>query len=538
MAHSASVDAPIVGKGMLPILIQALCRPGVLGEGGDVEVVETHISWVLLTRNHAYKIKKPVNLGFVDFSTLAQRKFYCEEELRLNRRFHSGLYVDVISIHGNESHPVIDDCNNDVAIEFAVKMRRFPADREMRCYVRENELGDSMLANLAHTLAEFHRDAAIAAPDSPYARNSDLAGRALDNFHQIAELVKQPRLTQRLSDMKRWTEESLAGLSETFRARKSAGRVRECHGDLHLGNMVVLDQEIVPFDCLEFNADFRWIDVASELAFLLMDLQAAGLDRYARVLLNDYLDISADYEMMTVLRHYKVYRALVRAKVSCLSDSQRGLDCDAGSEFQDYLGLAEQIAYRKANARVVLTHGFSGSGKTWLSRKLMKRSDLIHIRSDIVRKQMYPARADQTASGKVSEGIYTADAMAAVYARLCEISVLIARAGYPVLVDATFLDRSRRQQFRDQCGAAGISVTILDLQAPRAVLESRIARRMERGNDASEANQSVLDYQVRTADELSKQELLNTVTVATDRQWDPDAIDRLASEIGVNKPAF
>ena len=312
------MDTPLARQ---EILVAAL--RSALGEA--VEVVETHISWVLLAGDYAYKIKKAVNLGFLDFSTLEKRRFYCAEELRLNRRLAPDLYLEVVPIAGSADHPVLN--GPGPAIEYAVKMRRFPQACLLDQVLLRGELTPETIDAIARRIADFHGRTAIADNESPFGTPERAHLPVAENFAQIRPRLRDNEDLIRLDELERWSEREYQARFNALAARKARGLIRECHGDLHLGNMALLDGEAVPFDCIEFSDNLRWIDVISEAAFLAMDLQDRGRPDLARRFLNAYLEQTGDYEGLEVLRYYLVYRAMVRAKVACIRAGQDGTVC-------------------------------------------------------------------------------------------------------------------------------------------------------------------------------------------------------------------
>ncbi len=359
----------------LPALISALRGAGCFDHPTDgITVLQTHISYVLLTGSYAYKIKKAVSLPFLDFSTLEFRKHYCDEELRINRRLAPELYLDVVAITGTPQAPRVN--GKGKAIEYAVKMIQFPdADRLDRVAER-GELRDEQVATLARKIATFHDAVAVADRNTPFADSERLRGEVMGNFDSLSAQALPENAASLLADIRSWSARSLVDLGAQFRTRKKAGKVRECHGDMHLANMALLNSQITIFDALEFNENFRWIDVQSELAFLAMDLDYRGMPGLGWLLVSAYLEITGDYVGLRIFRHYKVYRAMVRAKVAGLRSRQ----CAAGTpdsqeavaELVSHIQLAH--AYLQPNARtpLIITHGLSGSGKSRLSERLLQ----------------------------------------------------------------------------------------------------------------------------------------------------------------------
>ena len=496
-------------------LVQALRRPGVLDPDGAVELIETHISYVLLTQEFTYKIKKPVNLGFVDFSTLKKREYFCREELRLNKRLADELYISVVTITDSIKHPELN--GSGPVLEFAVKMKKFPSEAELRNLIHKGTIPIAYFEHFASELARFHRHADPASPDSRFSCNEALAERAMDNFKDIQAAAHQPDIKQRVTSLKQWTLKSLKSNAAKFTNRKINLRIRECHGDLHLSNLVLIDNRIVPFDCLEFNEDFRWIDVASELAFLFMDLCAHKFNQQARRVLNRYLEVSGDYEIVPLLRHYLVYRAMVSAKISCMHPQQASKKTLLNPGLLEYIDLAERFANSRQEKLLIITYGFSGCGKTWVTDQLIERTDLIRIRSDIIRKQIHHIDIATPSNSLLESGIYTKDATHRTYETLARIAATTLDADYPVVVDATFLKKKYRDMFRDIAYKHKAQFRILHLDAPNWLLRSRIIERHRKQNDISEADLSVLKNQTRNAEPLEPVEIKDVLKIETNK---------------------
>jgi aminoglycoside phosphotransferase family enzyme/predicted kinase len=490
-----------------PALIRALLDPARYDHAVEqIHVVETHISWVILTGPYAYKIKKPVDLGFLDFSTLEKRRFYCEEELRLNRRLAESLYLGVIAITGTADAPVLD--GTGAAIEYAVKMVQFPEEARLDRLLARGELGPAHIDSLARELAEFHGRIAVAGYDKAFGTPERVHEPVRQNFEQIRARIETQDLAQ-LRRLEIWSELAFEDLRGAFEDRKHRGFVRECHGDAHLANMIWRDGRAVLFDCLEFNDNLRWIDVMSELAFLVMDLDDRAHPALARRALNSYLECTGDYAGLAVFRFYQVYRALVRAKVACIRLRQNGLSAsDRQQARQEYLGYAA-LAERYTQARppaLVITHGLSGSGKTWLSQRLLEALDVIRLRSDVERKRLHGLGAQARSGSGIASGLYTPEAGRRTYARLAELAGGILRAGQAVLVDAAFLKQEQRRQLRAVADQARAPFVILDLRAEDGLLRERLRRRAQAGGDASEADLAVLEHQLATREPLTPAE--------------------------------
>lgn len=514
-------------------LIDALHNPSVWPDHPDkVECVETHISWVLLTRDFAWKIKKPVRFRFLDFSSLTQRKHFCEEELRLNRRTAPELYLGVVPICGDARHPTIG--GEGEPLEFAVQMRRFDDSCELARISNEGRLSPDLIDSLAETIADFHGTLSPAGLDSPYGLPADIRKDALENFatiHGLSEDDSEP--TDAIARLKDWTEAEANRLERFFQRRRQDGFIRECHGDLHLGNIVELDTGPRLFDCLEFNDRFRWIDVISEIAFLLMDLEEHGHEEFARRLLNRYLERTGDYAGLPGLRFYLVFRALVRAKVDLIQlqdDSQTEAHRRLlRREFGGYLSIARHDASASRTA-LILMHGVSGSGKTVFSQQLVESSAAIRIRSDVERKRLFGVSESSRLEGTDATRLYSDDASRKTYDRLELLASTVINAGFPVVVDATFREPDQRERFRQLAGSLGVPFRIIACTAPEKELLARVATRQSAGRDASDAGTLVLQQQLQMETGIEHEPAFEIVSVDT---TDPQSVHAALASVCV-----
>ena len=375
---------------------------------GVVEHIETHISHVLLAGDYAYKIKKPVNLGFLDFTTLTARKLFCEEELRLNRRLAPSLYLEVVTIGsmGGVSDTPIFGAEN--AIEYAVKMRRFPQEALFDRLAAKGELSNEHIDALASVIAEFHGRVERVKVIDPYACAAAVGEPTRQNFAQLKTLLVTESDLALLDAIENWSLRRHAELVPVLTERHVQGFVRECHGDLHLGNVAWVNDAALPFDCIEFNPDLRRTDVMSEVAFLMMDLSARELGNLANRFLNAYLEITGDYEGLAVLDAYLVYRAMVRAKVAAIRASQPDagdtLRRDAMADCRAHLELAARFTQPRRRTLIVM-QGLSGSGKTVISQGLLESTGAVRLRSDVERKRMAGLAPDEQSGSGLATGI-------------------------------------------------------------------------------------------------------------------------------------
>lgn len=485
-------------------------------------VIETHISWVLLTGPYAYKIKKAVDLGFLDFSTLEKRRFYCEEELRLNRRLAPALYRDVVAITGSPGHPALNGAG--APLEYAVRMAQFDPAAQFDRLLAAGRLTPELLTRFAGGLARFHAEIARATADDGYGTPAAVIEPAEENFAQIALPPGFMAEAARLRELRDACAQASERLRPLFERRKAGGFVRECHGDLHLGNITLHDGEPLAFDCLEFSDRLRWIDVMSEVAFLAMDLDARGRGDLGLHFLNDYLHHSGDYEGLALLRYYQSYRALVRAKVEGIRLGQTGpAEPAAYDVLRGYLRLAGAYA-RPRPCALVITRGLSGSGKTTHSDALLAACGMIRARSDVERKRLFGHAPGARTRSEVDTGLYTREAGERTYRRLEELAAAIVGAGYTALIDATFLKTAQRAPFRALAARLGVPFLILDFQAAEPLLRARIEARARAGHDASEATLAVLARQLETREALTADERAAAITIDTGAPVDAAAI--------------
>lgn len=511
-------------------LIDALRHPDRYPHGVDhVELVETHISWVLLAGDRVYKLKKPLDLGFLDFSTLEKRRFFCEEEVRLNRRTAPDLYLDVVEIRGTAENPTFE-ATGDV-IEYAVKMRRFDPDTGFDNLLSQQRLQRQHIIGLGNRLADLHRIADIAGPDSDFGTVRATAEPIRDNFTDLADTLKDAPVAADLATLQAWTEAEVVRLAPLITQRHRSGFIRECHGDAHLGNVALINGEVTLFDCVEFSSELRWIDLMSDVAFTVMDLHRRGEPGFAWLMLDRYLAATGDYQGLQLLPLYMVHRALVRAKVTALRLEDPDADYHALLEdVGGYLELASKISRQKRPA-IIITMGLSGSGKSWLAQQLVEHVGLVRLRSDVERKRLYGVSQGDRSDSAIESDLYSTEATARTYRHLADLVRPLMDAGMPCLIDAACLMHWQRQVFRELATEAGVPFGILHCHADNTVLEQRLLAREAAGNDPSEAGLAVLEHQQQTAEPLGAQERPQALLISTGNDSAGDGVARAANWI-------
>ncbi len=499
-------------------MIQALCQSLRSGpEGTSVELVETHISWVLIAGDRAWKLKKAVAPGFLDFRSVQRRRHFCEEEVRLNRRLAPMLYLDVVPVTGSASAPKLG--GHGAAIDWAVAMRAFDRDGQWDRLARCGALQPRHVDALAERIARLHQEAEPARIELGYGSPASVRSTMRDTLDAVRAAA--PGGAQTIAALARWEAETFPQLEPVFQRRFVDGRVREGHGDLHLGNVAEVDGQTVAFDGIEFDPALRWIDVASEVAFMAMDLIAHGLPALGHRFANAYFERSGDYDGLRTWRWYLVYRALVRSRVAALRNEP--------ADIARYLAIALEAAAPPRPA-LIATHGFSGSGKTTLAGAVVERFGAVRLRADIERRRCAGLDPFTRPAARPDASLYTPQVTAATYDRLCALARSALEGGTPVVLDATFLAREQRDRARAFARAQHVPFILLDLQADDALLRERIGQRSMTGTDASEADLDVLEHQTVSADPLASDEADGVLTC---RDGAPvDGWERLARRIG------
>ncbi len=503
------------GKTVSQALIAALQNPALYPHPVDgFQVIETHISWVLLTGPFAYKIKKPANFGFLDFTDLDKRQHFCGEELRLNQRLTDGLYLDVLPITGSESAPQLG--GEGPAIEYVLKMRQFPQSQLLSAVQGRGELTPAHIDALAQQIADFHGRTPTVATDHPLSLPNAIVAPMRQNFEQIRPLLTDAADLRQLDALEAWVEASIARLTPLLARRAEMGAIRECHGDIHLGNATLLDGEVVLFDCIEFNEEFRLIDIALDAAFLAMDLEDRGLKTLSRRFVSAWLEHSGDYDALELLNLYKSHRALVRAKVALFSLAHQSDAVQKAAtlrQYRNYANLAESYS-AIPTPFLAITSGVSAVGKSQVALRLVDALGAIRLRSDVERKRLF-GKQPAAAKGSLNGGIYSAEASAATYQRLHQLAERALHAGFPVVLDAAYLKHEQRSAAWQVAEQNGVPFLILDCQAPQEVIAAWLEQRQAEGTDPSDATLEVIQAQQSSRDELNADELAHSRRVDT-----------------------
>lgn len=519
-------ESPRSESDMIESLLMPDCYPHPVQH---VRALETHISTVFLTGELAYKVKKPVDLGFLDFSTLDSRRWFCQEELRLNRRTAPNLYLDVVAITCGPAGIRVG--GTGTVIDYAVRMREFPQECLFDRMARAGQLDGHHADALASVIARFHSEVSRARPGTQFGAPGRVLAPVIQNFDQLEALASPQEDLSRLRELRNWSWKQYDALFAVFENRRQGGFVRECHGDLHLGNIAFISGQPVPFDCIEFNEELRWIDVMNEVGFVAMDFRDHGLPGLACRLVNRYLEITGDYAGVRVLRFYEVYRALVRAKIARLRERQapEGSEAEqAKREYERRVDLASRMAADRARGLVVM-HGLSGSGKTTVSQAIVDALGAVRLRSDVERKRLHGLDSLAHSSSAVGAGIYASASSERTYRRLASLARDVLESGRVVVIDAAFLKREQREMFRNLARETGAPFMIASCEAAPNVLRERVVQRERSGTDASEAGLAVLEHQFAIEEPLESDELDDALVYSQDDS--PDGPRRFSDEL-------
>ena len=495
----APLDTTLVEQLMLPAAFDYPVE--------SVERIETHISWVILTDRYAYKIKKPLVLDFLDFGDLERRRFYCDEELRLNRPWARDIYLDVVAITDDAGQARFG--GSGTAIEYAVRMRRFDQDMRLDHQLDLGLLTVDDMHDLGKAVATRHMAAPVVSSNFRQRVLRMTIQQIRDNFAAIDGYVEPDSMSSLLE----WTEHELRDAAAVFEQRFDAGFARDCHGDLHLANLVRMPDGIRAFDCIEFSEDLRRIDVFCDIAFLVMDLVAKERSDLAAHFLNRYLEHCGDYAGVALLDMYFVYRCLVRAKVAVIGSQE----CDVEKERLRNIAEADRYGRialrqtRKPAPTLVIMFGLSGSGKTWVSERLMAALPAIRLRSDVERKRLFGLSVTADSESDINKGIYAEHSSRDVYEQLLKTAKLILTSRHHVILDATFLHTADRNLALEMADSGGFSAVVVAVHAPLNLMRERLQNRAHEAVDASEARLEVLEHQLSIAEPPTAAELERTI---------------------------
>ena len=469
---------------MHPEFVEALLRPQAYPPGERpelVELVETHISWLFLTGAYVYKVKKPLDLGFLDFTTLERRRSFCQREVTLNRRISPEVYLGVVEIHHGPQGYAVDGPGE--LVEYAVKMRQLPRDRALRELLRHGEVSSEAVRRLARKLWEFHADAETGPEITRLGGLEAVRVNTEENFRQTREFIGQTIPQGVFDRVRAFSEAFLEVRQDLFQRRQAEGRVRDCHGDLHTANIFLMNGDVSIIDCIEFNQRFRYSDVASDLAFLAMDMDYCDEPELARLLVETYIEASGDTGLRETLDFYKCYRAYVRGKVSSFRLRDQELppeeQAEVGSGARRYFDLAASYT-PVLPPFLLITTGLMGTGKSFVARGLAGCLKTRVLHSDVLRKELAGVPSTQRHHEPWGTGLYDEERSDATYQELHRRARARLGAGRSVILDASYRSRGWRHGARQVARECGVPFLAVECVAPEEVLRQRLEARLRR----------------------------------------------------------
>ncbi|HEX5023074.1 MAG TPA: AAA family ATPase [Candidatus Binatia bacterium] len=493
-------------RGSQQALVAAMMRPEFYPKPpGEVTHKETHISHIFLAGESVYKVKKPVRLPFLDFSTLAKRRHFLQEEMRLNRRLAPSVYLGVMPIGFDDGGWRLGGWSEPA--EYTLVMRRLPEKRMLDFLLETQQVTVSMMKQLADHLAAFHAGAKPLRETPPDVHWSTVRNEWTENFTELSALLETVFDRRELELIRSYGDEFLTEARDLFGRRAAEGWIREVHGDLHAEHICFAPEGIQIFDCIEFSAELRCCDLASEIAFLLMDVSVRGGESLVSPLMNRYLERLNDREMFRLLPFYQCYRALVRAKVHAL---RLGKWNAAAAR---YLSYARRMTWERFKPFLLLVCGLTGSGKSTLARELGARLGMTVINSDIVRKAM--ARNAGRDIVPLNQGLYSPAMTGKTYRKLEREAEKQMLWGHGVILDATFIHAARRKSVIRLAEKHGVPIFLIRCFASDELTRRRLAARTAEGKDVSDGRWEVYVAQkaaYEPLDEISSTQRLDLDT--------------------------
>ncbi len=490
----------------------------------SVDLVQTHISSVFIAGDKVYKIKKPVDFGFLDFTTLEKRKFFCDEEIRLNSRLAPSVYKSVATVTDDGAgNPVLN--GDGPVIEYAVVMRRLPEERMLYRLLQEGHVDDTVMDAIARLLHEFHRKADTGGEIDQLGSLDTIMMNHDENFDQTEPFIDRTISAPAHAFMKACAHKFMKDNEELFQRRVSEHRIRDCHGDLHLQHICLDGDEIVIFDCIEFNRRFRSLDVAAEIAFLSMDLEGNGYTGLARTFINAYIRYSGDAGAEKLLNFYRAYFAFVRGKVTgfrlddpSMEEADRTAVIDEATRYFD---RSARYAARTEHPVLVITAGLMGTGKSFLADRLARYLDARIIQTDVLRKEMLGIDSSERHYENFEEGIYSAETTRKTYEAALERAEAFIAAGESVILDASFRSRRDRGRARESARRAGAGFFIVECLCPESTVRERLEKRTTQSGQASDGRWELYETQKKSFEAV--EEIESGEHVRADTSLHPDA---------------
>lgn len=492
-----------------------------------VEMVQTQMSFIFLTGDYAYKVKKPVNLGYLDYTTLEKRHFFCQQEVELNRRLCPEVYLEVVPIV--ESGGKFQLGGTGEVVEYAVKMRQLPAERMMDRLLLVDKVTAEMVTSIAYKLADFHRKASTSPEISSYGSLDAIKINTEENFSQTEKYIGTSISHRAYNFIKEFTNKFMAENEQLFHKRIAEGRIRDCHGDLHAAHVCFTNGTCI-YDCIEFNDRFRYGDVASEVAFLAMDLDRFNRADLSRAFVAAYVQASGDNELLKLLNFYKCYRAYVRGKVESFKlDDPFIADKDTALEAaRSYFRLAYR--YARGKKLLLIVAGLVGTGKTTVAQALARSFGLTVISSDIVRKELAGIPPTERRFEPISSGIYSEEFTTKTYQEMSARAEKLLQQGESVIMDASFKRRQHRLEAKKLAEDVDADFAVLECVLDEPTVKNRLEQRVKEGS-VSDGRWEVYLAQKDEFEKIDEippqqhivldtaQQMSNIVTIVARRLW-------------------
>jgi hypothetical protein len=506
------------------VLLEALQNPKIYPEKPEsVEVLQTHASAIFFVGKHVYKIKKPVNFGFLDFTSLEKRKHYCHEEVVLNRRLCPNVYLGVVDIRLQDGRIKLGDGPGEI-VEFAVLMERLPQDAMMDRWLAEGKVTSEILQKVAVKVAQFHERAAVNPEIASFGKIAVIRTNAEENFTQTEKYVGTSLSAREFEGIREYTRKFMEGHLSLFAKRITAGKIRDCHGDLHLQHICLAD-EILIFDCIEFNPRFRYGDVAADIAFLLMDLDFRGYPGFSSELAGKYLSLSQDWPMYLLLNFYKAYRAYVRGKVlsfrlddPAISPSEKAA---ARGEAQRYFHLAYRYAQKMNRPALLLICGLMGTGKSTLARALAEALGWNWESSDRVRKELARLSPHDRKYENFQQGIYSPAFSQKTYQALLDRAREGLQGGRSVILDASFKKQKDRLAAFALAGEMNADFLLIECTCEEGIVRERLAQRARKEFEPSDGRWEIFQEQKKDFEKIEGMD--SRLFLALDTHFSHDA---------------
>lgn len=492
-----------MSKTELPPLVQSLLNPAFYPHKcTGVSLLQTQMSFIFLTGEYAYKIKMPVNLGYLDYTTLENRKYFCDKELLLNKRLAPDVYLEVIPIVKHGEKYTLGGTGQ--IVEYTLKMRQLPQDRMMDVLLAANKVSDEMVAAVACKLAEFHSRAETNLEISQYGSITSIHVNTEENFNQTRKYIGTSISLEQFQAIENYTNDFMKKNTALLERRVNNGRIRDCHGDVHSAHVCFTDS-IAIFDCIEFNDRFRYCDVASEIAFLAMDLEYSGHYHLAAILISSYINASLDQEIYELLNFYKCYRAYVRGKVWSfkidlihLSQVEKDEACRTANK---YFALA--CSYTRVRPLLIMAAGLMGTGKSTLMNAAAAHLRIRVISSDVTRKQLVGIPLTRQKFEDFDKGIYTSEFTRRTYQQMFDWARESLRQRQSVILDASFKARKDRKEAMDMARETGAQLLVIECVLDEELVKKRLEQRIREGS-VSDGRWELLGEQKKSFEEITE----------------------------------